>query len=144
MSAPHQAMAKARTGYVVSLDGHVISDADTPAPIKVGVRFNSDGTVDRLISGPSYLQIDSATDWRIPNAGSGTFHIRATLNAQTGSGTRVGALGSWLALTSDREWTVEEPTSSQTATWDLDIEISADGGATTLATALYELTAVVL
>ena len=139
-------MVAPRSKIVVTLSGEVITDADAPAPVEVRVRFNSDGTVDRFLSSVgTYQQRDSGTDWRIPNAGgTGVFHVKAELNAQEGTGNRVGALSSWLALSSDREWTLEEPSSSQTVTWDLDISISDDGGATTIVTALYELTAQVV
>jgi hypothetical protein len=135
----------AGSSAVVTVSGQAVSNTDGPGPVAAQIRFTSTGIVQRGLGG-SYAQVDSATDWIIPNsasAGPGAYHIRATLNAQTGSGTRTGTLGSWLALTSTRTWELSKPTAG-IATWDLDIEISDDGGSTTLDTGLYELTVEVL
>jgi len=84
----------------VSLDGH-----STAAPAQSGFRFNSDGTVDENESG-SYSQIDSATDWIIPNAvdGKGSYEIRAVQNSGDALDAGSDALNTWLALSTDREW----------------------------------------
>jgi len=132
----------ADAGSVVTLSGQVVTNIDSPAPVSASIQIRSTGGVFRGLDG-SYAQIDTATDWIIPNSaasGPGTYHVRATLNASSGTATRTGTLGSWLALTSDRTWELEK-TAIGTSTWDLDIEISDDGGSTTLSTALYELTA---
>lgn len=142
VSAPLNMLAASRVGVAVTVSGEVIAGSDAPTSI-AGVRFNAGGTVEKYEDG-LYSQIDAATDWRIPNTGGAkTYHVRATENAQIGTGNRVGTLGSWIALSSSPEWTVEETTSGQSATWDLDIEVSDDGGSTTLDTGLFELTATV-
>ena len=126
---------------LVTVSGEIITNADF-GTVLAGVRFNLSGIVERNIDG-NRNQIDSSTDWIIPNSSSSgprEFHIRALQNATSGSGTRVGTLNVWELLTSSREWTIQK-SDSGIATWDLDIEISDDGGSTTLDTALYELTA---
>jgi len=127
---------------VVTLSGQVVTNIDSPAPVSASIQIRSTGGVFRGLDG-AYAQVDTSTDWIIPNSaasGPGTYHVRATLNSSSGTATRTGTLGSWEALTSTRTWELTK-TSTGTATWDLDIEISDDGGSTTLSTALYELTA---
>ena len=140
-------LPNASTLGVVTVSGEIITKAGSN-PV-AGVRFNTDGTIDKLtdVDGgtPVYAQIDSATDFIIPNVAVSkrTFHVQATLNAESGGGNKTGTLLSWLEISTAREWKIERPSGdgSGISAWDLDIEISDDGGSTTLDTALFELTA---
>ena len=59
-----------RIAGVVTLSGETIEHiVDDPFNAEVGIRFNADGTVDKNVGG-SFSQIDSLTDWIIPNAGA--------------------------------------------------------------------------
>lgn len=99
-----------------------------------GFIFNSDGTVDIVEEG-SATQHQSATDWIIPNsAASSLYEIRATLDS--GNTPDVGTIGSWEALSTNREWSFTD-TSNKTCS--LTIEIRINGG-TVLDSATYNLT----
>lgn len=123
-----------------------------------GVRFNADGTVDRLENsgggGDVYTQINSGTDWIIPNDASfRTYWIRATEFSYTENetalalfGTKNGGTGTWLTLGDgqSREWSLD--TSSNTAgsgdvSWVIDFDIATDGtGTNIVASGRYTLT----
>ena len=97
-----------------------------------GVRMNADGTVDKLVD-TVYSQIDTATDYIIPNSAVKTaIRFRATNNGDAldaGS----SATGSWLSAPC--EWYVE--TSGVPVNLDVDVEISIDSGSSTHDTGAY-------
>lgn len=114
-------------GGIVTVSGRVIADAvSDPDDAEVRLRFNSDGTVDTYTSSGGYSQIDSTTDWIIPNAfASGLYEIRATNNsASPDSGP---AFGSWHTLDSNREW-IWTQTAPGNKNIDVDIEIRYGSG----------------
>ena len=91
---------------IVTVSGQTI----TPAPVadpgnaKATVIFNADGTVDQNRN-ESVTQIDSATDWIIPNEkASGDYDVRYT--GLTGDALDIAAAAedAWIALSSDREF----------------------------------------
>lgn len=127
---------------VVTLSGETGISDDTIQPDvgQVGVRFNQDGTIDKN-EGGAYFQIDSATDWIIPNgaASDKDYHVKCTdNNANLAGGS--DSTGSWLQLTgvggSDRQWYITNALAAPKLL-DLTIEISDDGGSTTLDSANY-------
>lgn len=87
---------------VVTLSGQTVSSTSLGTAI-AGVRFNTDGTVDQN-KGGFYTQIDSSTDWIIPNGGaSSDFDVR--LVSVTGAALDTGpATGTWVNLGTNREW----------------------------------------
>ena len=89
----------AHTRYTVALSGEDITLSGYFA--SNGFRFNSDGTIDKAVDGV-YTQIDSGTDWIIPNADGAylnQFEIRRVLN----SGSISTDMGSgWLDLATSR------------------------------------------
>ena len=107
------------SGFVVNLDGQTVEHEVSFGTARAGVRFNSDGTVDRR-EGASYSQIDSATDWITPRSGFGDFWFRATGSAVVGSATNV-----WIAHTSNPEWRVEEASSDSTQEGTILVEVAA-------------------
>lgn len=119
----------------ITVSGETVSEA-APGHAIAGIRFNSDGTVDghSLVSG--YYQVDSGTDWRIPNGSGAGYHVRATLDS---GDTPTGTLSSWLALSTSREWYFDILTGSKNC--NLTIAVSDDGGSTTLDSATYTLNA---
>jgi hypothetical protein len=139
------AIAAVSPSAVVTVSGEIIQ-SDDPTP-EAGVRFNIGGTIDKN-QGTSYSQIDAVTDWIIPNAAASkkTYHLRATLNAESGGGNKTGTLNTWLELVTTREWKIERLSGqgAGTSIWDLDIEISDDGGSTTIDTGLFELDSLIL
>jgi hypothetical protein len=133
--------------YVVTLSGESCSDGGTaPGTVTCGFRVNSDGTIDQQ-EGGLYTQVDSGTDWVIPNDADATFHVRFTQTGynETGSGdaTATGTLNTWLALSSNRELTLDGTTAmfqDLDAEWTVTIEISDDGGSTVLDSGTYIMT----
>ena len=141
------AIARAGTGTVTVSGEPIATISATPF---AGVRVASNGIISKIggtVGSPTYTPVDTATDWIAPPgaAAKRTFHVQATLNAESGGGTKVGSLGSWIEITTNHDWTLERlaGAGSGTSTWDLDVEISDDGGSTTLDTGLFEIDAII-
>jgi hypothetical protein len=119
----------------VTLTGGTISDSELLIAAYAGVRVDSDGNV-YAVAVPSTAQISTATDWIRPAAlASGSYEARATVNSGALSG---GTTGSWLALSSDREWYCEQLiTGTKTANITIEIRISGS----VLTSGVYDLTA---
>lgn len=138
---------------VVDLNNASRTNADTPVGnlvTRYEVRY-PDGTCFTMIdddgaSAPNFAQVNSGTDWIIPNAAAtgATYHVKMTT---TGGGTTsldtVGgdAENTWEALNVTRGWQITESTSE---TYIGTISISDDGGSTTLASAQITLNTVVI
>jgi hypothetical protein len=82
--------------------------------------------------------------WCTPTSAAGNYEVFATLNSSTGSGLSSGTTGSWLALTSNRTWTVTESTSGNLSGAELGMQIRKIGTTTVLATATINIEAEVL
>lgn len=128
--------------YVLTLTDATITHAVIdPADATAGVRFQTDGTLDR-VQGATPTQINSTTDWVIPNNAAGTFHVKATEVSWGGAGTRVGTMGSWVELgTIVRNWYLFYDGAVSNEQWVIDIEISDDGGTTTIDTGRFTMNA---
>lgn len=98
-------------------------------------------------NGKVYKTVGATTteieQWCTPTSAAGNYEVFATLNSSTGSGLASGTTGAWLALTSNRTWTVTESTSGNTSTAQLGMQIRRVGTGTVLATATIDLEAVV-
>lgn len=118
---------------------HSVSNGNTA---KSGIRFNSDGTVDKR-EGDTYTQVDSSTDWRIPN-GSGTGYYIKFSEILTPPTPDVGTLDTWLELTSNRELSYINSANDSEKSGSFNIQISDDASGTPiLDTAIYTPTAIV-
>lgn len=91
-----------------TLSGEFVSAWELGAQSTAGIRFNSDGTVDKNDDG-TYSQVDSATDWIIPNASAPSdYQIRVTATPPGNDFTSEPAVpGTWVTLDSNREWQVQ-------------------------------------
>ena len=99
--------------YTLESDGDVVSDSTIFGPVDEG-------------------------DWITPKANAPSdYEVQATLNAGTLTS---GTTGSWLALTSNRSWTLTQATVGAADQVDLTIEIRKGSGAT-LASATVTLDA---
>ena len=99
--------------YTLESDGDVVSDSTIFGPVDEG-------------------------DWITPKANAPSdYEVQATLNAGTLTS---GTTGSWLALTSNRSWTLTQATVGAATQVDLTIEIRKGSGAT-LASATITLDA---
>lgn len=130
---------------VVNLDGEGAFGACTwvsNVATTVGLRVNSDGTIDRHRNG-SYSQIDALTDWIIPNSAASdkTYHVKGDW---TGDSLLAGsaATGTWLNVSTNPHWLLRDTTADDGAqTGTLTLSISDDGGSTTLDSATYAFSA---
>lgn len=96
-------------------------------PASVTFNVNSNGSVEVATFGSGIID---SYDWITPTTGSTSYFVRATLNSGSLSS---GTTGTWLALTSDRNWAVqklENSTGSQVA--NLTIAIASDSGGTNI------------
>lgn len=133
-----------------ALSGETIQDSEfTSGTADASVRVNTDGTIDK-IEGITTTQIDSATDWVIPNSTASTVDhwVRATQNSQTGGGTTSGpALGTWWKVSgtgsANREWKISSNFgAAESANWNITLAIATDASGTNIvATGTYDLTA---
>jgi hypothetical protein len=123
---------------LVTVSGETISDINVAFVSFATVRFKSTGIVQKDTNAGSNVQIDSGTDWIIPNASAaGGYEIRATATGPSGSGSLTGsALNTWLSLASDREWTLTV-IGDESSTTTLLIEIRQ--GSTVLSSGSYVL-----
>ena len=137
-------------GVRVSLSGQTIVTTGTgQLSAYAAVRFNSDGTVDEFESHGTndYVQIDSATDWIIPNTASAdkTYHVRVTGTPPTDDFTvKPVANGSWVAVSTSPEWAVEDFNADigvTVAMGSVTFELSDDAGSTVIASGTYSLSA---
>lgn len=95
-------------GIVIEVQAPTYFDAtSTPADARVRVRFASNGTVDVLrLAGPDSNNI---YNWITPLAAApDDYEIRCTLDSGGPLTGGSDATGVWLALSSTREWGVEE------------------------------------
>lgn len=97
----------------------------------------SNGKVYKIV-GATTIEIEQ---WCTPTSAAGNYEVFATITAGSLSS---GTTGAWLALSSNRTWTVTESTSGSTSFAELDMQIRKVGTTTVLATATINLEAGVL
>lgn len=116
-------------GWILSISN--VTVADTGAGTDAGYRLNSDGDIRAINSGGN----TDIGDWITPKGESiqGIFSARATLNSGS---LDIGTTGSWLALTTSREWSTGAGNTAN-----LTIELSPDGGTTVSDSATIDLDA---
>ena len=118
----------AAAGDTITVNNGTITDIDFVSPFSASVllTYESDGTISTFLTQGSD-NADSLGNWIDPlSSAPGTYEIKATLNSGSLSS---GTTGTWLALTSDRSWSVSRSTTG-TTTANLTIEIRDNGGPT--------------
>jgi hypothetical protein len=92
----------ASAGGTVTVSGEVVTHlVGSSGTAIAGIRFNSDGTVDKRVGG-TYTQIDSGTDWIIPNGDAdSTYDVSYTGASGTWS-VQASTEGTWTNLGADR------------------------------------------
>lgn len=105
-----------------------------------GVRLTSTGILQER-KGSTYTS--HATEWATPRNGTpGTaYEVRATV--QSGTTPTGSSVGVWLALSSNREWLHQNPTSGTTRQCSLLVEIRPAGGGVVLTSATISIDATV-
>lgn len=117
---------------VVTDQGLVASSAGTAT---AAYRLGSDGFVYQVINGGAPSQLEQ---WCTPAAAAGNYEARVTVTV--GSLTS-GTTGTWLALTSTRDWARQETTPGNTSNCTFTVEIRPAGGGSTLDSATINLEA---
>lgn len=111
---------------VVNVDGGNVSDFGL-GPTFARIEFRSSGQVWGETDQSGNSQLDSGTDWIIPNAkADSSYDVRCTLNS--GDSPSGPTLGSWHAMSTNRGWTLT-PGVPGTLSCSLNIQIRKDGGA---------------
>lgn len=125
------------TNAVITLAGAAGLDVTDvfPGTYTTGIRVNTDGTIDHNNDG-SYSQINSGTDWIIPNgAASSAAEIRVTNNGAALNGSS-DSTGVWLDMSVAREWGVSR-SAAGISTFDIDVEMRFNSGAPTVGPGNY-------
>lgn len=121
-------------GDKITLSGVAVSSVGAGSQTAT-YTLESDGDVVTATTGGGSVD---AGDWIDPKANAPSdYEVQATLNAGTLTS---GTTGSWLALTSNRSWTLTQVTVGAATQVDLTIEIRKGSGAT-LASATVTLDA---
>ena len=138
------ACANASIKEIITLTGssgtpnEASSNETDPTNAEAGWKFDANGGAYKWIT-PSYFLFDSGVEWsniQLPSSGT-VFYIRATLDSGS-SPTSGDTVGSWLALSTDREWLWLRNTVGLTEGV-LKIEIATDSGGTNIvATGYYK------
>jgi len=125
----------------VTVSGETIEVVDSGVYAQAGIRVNNDGTLDKKTT-TTYTQVDSATDWIIPNSHPGeTYHARLTVSSGVGVWTGGGgqSAGSWININTSPVFERRTADNSvETGVWLL--EISGDGGVTVLDSGSFTIT----
>jgi hypothetical protein len=109
----------------------------SPDTAEAGYRLNSNGKVYRNQNG-SLTEIET---WCTPTSEASNYEARVTLISGT---TPSGTVGSWVALSSTRDWTIQETVPGDTDTSSIKVEIRRIGTTpTTPPSATIDLTATV-
>lgn len=98
-------------GANLQLSDEVVNVSTSSENAIAGIRVNTDGTIDKRELG-IYTQIDSATDWIIPNgAASSSYEFRitsVTFNIGSVFFIQAAAANTWINMAAAREWTVQD------------------------------------
>lgn len=84
-------------------------------------RLGSNGKVYQVINGTQTF----IEDWCVPNTSAGNYEARVTV---TSGSLTSGTTGTWLALTSTRDWALQETSSGNTSLCTFTVEIRPTGG----------------
>lgn len=126
--------AASSTTYALSGETGITSNVSFGSTAKAGIRINADGTIDKLVTA-AYTQIDSATDWIIPNgADKSACRFRCT-NSGDSLAPGADSTASWLSAPC--EWWVEEIAAEGSKSLNISVEISIDTGSSTHDTGVY-------
>jgi hypothetical protein len=118
----------------------IIGNAANPSAAQAVVQFTSAGIVNKIENGVS-AQIDTTTDWLRPAAAAPSlYQISATV--QSGTSPTGDSLATFLPLTSNRQWTLDQ-SGVGTKSCTLLIELRYNGG-TVLKSGTYSLSVTVV
>ncbi len=126
------------SGPRLNLAGETTLDSNPGGSSNARIRINADGTVDEITNVGGTVQVDSATDWIIPNlAATSSYDVRYTGHTGTALTAEAAAEDVWIALSADRLYGLSSSSADLSATFTLEIR----AGGVTLASGSYTLTA---
>jgi len=129
---------------IVTVSGEdVEATASFPQNAIAIIRFNQNGTVDKVVNGVSE-QVDAATDWIIPNSKApGNYQIRYTNHSGTPLTSAPGNEDEWVALSDgDAAYRLVQALGGSAAA-SFTIEIRRGGSGSAIASGSYSLSATV-
>jgi hypothetical protein len=126
------------SNVVIAITNQTISaGVFSPDTAEAGYRLNSNGKVYKNQNG-SLTEIET---WCTPTSEASNYEARVTLLSGT---TPSGSVGTWVALSSTRDWTIQETTAGNTTTSSIKVEIRRIGTTpTTPPSATIDLSATV-
>lgn len=129
MSGIHMALLGAAGDRVRVTDQAIQALSSTTATAVY--RVASDGKVYSVVNGGAARELEQ---WCTPTTSAGNYEARATVTA---GALTSGTTGSWVALTSTRDWTLQETVSGTAALCTFTIELRPIGGATIASATIY-------
>ena len=135
MSGIHIALLGSGTDAVIAITNQTISAyVFSPNTAEAGYRLGADGKVYQNVNG-SFTQLQT---WCTPTSQASNYEARVTVNSGS---TPTGTVGSWVALSSTRDWTISETTSGINNLSNFTVQIRRTGTTTVLSSATIDLTA---
>ena len=136
---------KSNVVFTLSAISPSIYDYAGSGTATAGLRVGADGYIYALgsetpvNSTSSYVQMNTSTDWIIPRTGMSSYYVYATYTGDTMGGT----FSSYLALSSDRTFTLSNSSAETTKSSSLTIAIwdNNTGSGSALASRTYSLVA---
>ena len=134
--------ASGNKSFTVKLSGETIANVEAdPTQARAWIIFNTDGTVDKR-EGGAVSQIDTATDWIIPNSGAdGIYEVRYTNLSGDAFTVSAAAADTWIALTAGRTRGYTNTSNGTTTSSTADFQIRLGGGGGSITSANYSLSA---
>jgi hypothetical protein len=135
MSGIHMALMGSSADAVISITDQTISSlVFPPNTAEAGYRLGADGKVYKYVTGV-FTELET---WCTPTTSASNYEARVTINSGS---TPTGSVGSWVALSSTRDWTISESTSGVNNVSNFTVEIRRVGGTSSLDSATIDLTA---
>lgn len=133
MSGIQMALLGTDSGAIISISDEIVSSSTLGTATAIaGYRLNSSGIIESRVQS-SYTNLGN---WVTPTSQAANYEVFATLNFGSAS----GPFGSWVALSSSREWTASA-TIGNADSAGVFIEIRRIGTTTVLDSALIDLVA---
>jgi hypothetical protein len=118
--------------HTLTITGGSIIDPVAHNGAGAGIRFNTDGTIDREDDTNGFVAWNAATDWIIPRGGDASaYEVRCTNIALDTWSTEPAAEDAWVAISEARTWlfSVPAPLGEHSLTCDFEIRTGSSGAA---------------
>jgi len=137
-------MAGAHRHITVNLDGATANSIDISAPKTAGAgfSFNMDGTVDDWDRNSGFTQIDTATDWIIPNSAASSLYEMAytSFTGDALTTDEFGGVDTWVNMSENREVRLISDADPEALSCQFTMQVRLNGGAV-ISSAVYTINA---